>query len=156
MMSIHNSEDDRRTVSPSPEGSADLLRRAITRTARRMRREAGGPLTSTQMATLASIRHQRETTPGALAEIEGVRRPTMTRVVSHLEDAGMIERRADPADGRCSLITITEDGQSYLDDQRSRKSAWLARVLDQLDPDEVATLERAAAILENSLEEVRD
>lgn len=138
------------------ETTADRLRRAITRTARRMRHEAGGPLTPTQLATLASVSRLEPTTPGRLAEVEGVRRPTMTRVLSHLMDAGMLDRRTDPDDGRCHLITITEAGRDCLGEQRSRKSAWLARVLDQLEPEDVRTLERAAAILEHSLEEVRD
>lgn len=136
--------------------TADALRRAITRTNRRMRREAGGPLTSTQLATLGSVWRAGEPTPGDLAEIEGVRRPTMTRVIANLEEAGMVERRPDPDDGRCFLITITAEGRRCLNEQRSRKSAWLGRVLDRLEPEEVETLERAAAILERSLEEVRD
>ncbi len=137
------------------ETTADRLRRAITRTSRRMRHEAGGPLTPTQLATLASVWRLGETTPGRLAEAEGVQRPTMTRVLNHLCEAGMLDRRPDPGDGRSSLIKITDAGERCLDEQRSRKSAWLARVLDQLKPEDVRTLERAAAILENSLEEVR-
>lgn len=137
------------------ETTADRLRRAITRTARRMRHEAGGPLTPTQLATLASVSRMGETTPGRLAEAEGVRRPTMTRILNTLMDAGMLDRRTDPEDGRCSLITTTKAGRDCLQEQRSRKSAWLSRVLDQLEPEDVRTLERAAAILENSLEEVR-
>lgn len=138
----------------SLEEIADHLRRAITRTARRMRYEAGGTLTPTQMATLASIRRLGEATPGRLAETEGVRRPTMTRVLAQLADSGMVERRSDPEDGRCSLITASQAGRACLDEQRSRKSAWLARMLDTLEPEDVRTLQRAATILENSLEEV--
>lgn len=134
------------------ETTAEVLRRAIARTSRRMRREAGGPLTPTQLATLASVWRLGETTPGALAAIEGVKRPTMTRVLANLTEAGMVERRTDPDDGRCSLVTVTPAGRRCLEQQRSRKSAWLAQVLDQLEPEEVETLARAAAILEHSLE----
>ncbi len=152
-MSVAGQQAPPAEVSETP---ADDLRRAIARTARRMRREAGGPLTPTQLATLASVWRLGEATPGTLAELEGVRRPTMTRVIAQLEEAGMVERRADPRDGRCFLITPTEEGRACLDDQRTRKSAWLARMLDRLDPEDVHTLQRAAAILEHALEEERD
>lgn len=153
---VENVRERDRPGAKRLEDTADSLRRAIVRTSRRMRHEAGGPLTPTQLATLASVWRSGQATPGSLADAEGVRRPTMTRVLAHLEEAGMVERRTDPADGRCSLVTITEAGRACLDDQRSRKSAWLVRMLDRLPPEDVATLERAAAILENSLEEVRD
>lgn len=135
--------------------TADRLRQAITRTSRRLRREAGGQLTPTQLATLGSISRHGVITPGDLAAIEGVQRPSITRVVSGLVDAGMIEKRPDPDDGRCFLLTVTAAGSTYLEQNRWRKSAWLARMLEELDGEDVRILEQAAAILETALAEDR-
>lgn len=120
-----------------------------------MRREAGGRLTATQLAALASVDRQGVITPGELAEIEGVRRPSVTRVVGTLLEEGMIEKNADPEDGRSSLLSVTPAGLEYLDERRSRKSAWLGRLLDELSEEDTRSLERAAAILEHALEEDR-
>lgn len=144
-----NSQTERQTE----EQVADRLRRAITRTSRRLRREAGGGLTPTQLATLGSVDRRGVVTPGELAEIEGVKRPSVTRVVGNLIEAGMVERRPDPTDGRCSLLSVTPAGREYLDRHRLRKSAWLARRLEAMNPEDVRTLDRAAAILESALKE---
>ncbi|MGK2932846.1 MAG: MarR family winged helix-turn-helix transcriptional regulator [Solirubrobacterales bacterium] len=134
------------------EGSAVALRLAITRTARRMRQEAGSDLSPTALASLASVERHAPLTPTRLAEIEGVKRPTTTRVVNHLVESGLIERIPDPNDGRSCQLTLTEAGTGYLAEARSRKSAYLARLLDSLPADDVATLERAAILLEDALE----
>lgn len=147
------SQTRRQTTDVDP--AADRLRRAITRTSRRMRREAGGRLTPTQLATLGSISRQGVTTPGKLAEIEGVKRPSITRVLGSLVEAGMIEKRPDPDDGRCFLLSVTADGGSYLEENRWQKSAWLTRMLEELDREDVRVLEQAAAILETALAEDR-
>ena len=47
---------------------------------------------------------------------------------------------------------MSADGRTLLRRQRSRKNQYLARRLAALEPDEVATLERAAAILERVLD----
>ncbi len=121
-----------------------------------MRREAGGQLTPTQLASLASIDRHRLITPGELADIEGVRRPSATRVIGSLIEQGMVEKQADPEDGRSSLLSVTPAGHAYLDEHRSRKSAWLARVLEELSEEDASALEKAAVILERALEEDRD
>lgn len=43
----------------------------------------------------------------ALAEHLGVEPPTVTRMVQRLERAGMVERRANPLDGRAHLVHPT-------------------------------------------------
>lgn len=40
--------------------------------------------------------------------------PRLSQVVSRFEDAGWIERRPDPNDGRSTLATLTDDGFSIL------------------------------------------
>lgn len=117
-----------------------------------MRQEAGSDLSPTALASLASIERHAPLTPTRLAEIEGVKRPTTTRVVSHLVERGLVARLKDPDDGRSCRLTMTEAGNEYLAEARSRKSAYLARLLDSLPADDVAILERAAIILEDALE----
>lgn len=41
-------------------------------------------------------------------------RTRVSRIVSELEAAGLVERRADPADGRAWLATLTEAGRATL------------------------------------------
>jgi DNA-binding MarR family transcriptional regulator len=131
---------------------AGRLRLVIARTARRLRQEAGTTLSPSQSAALATIECRGPLTPSEVAAIERIQRPTATRILTRLEEAGLIERAADPADRRCSLLTITPAGRALLRRQRTRKNAFLAQRLDGLEPDELATLERAAAILERTLE----
>lgn len=130
---------------------ADSVRLAITRTARRLRQEAGGGLSPTVLATLASIERNKVLTPGELARIEGVRRPTITRAISRLAEAGLIDRRPDPEDGRSSLISVSEQGHRYLAEHRSRKSAWLANLIEEMPDEDAEVLARAADILSHAL-----
>jgi DNA-binding MarR family transcriptional regulator len=140
-----------RTISPTD--LAARLRLGITRTARRLRQEAGGSLSPSQIAALATIEGHGPLTPSELAQRERVQRPTVTRVLARLEEAGLAQRTGDPADRRSSLVTITADGRALLAAQRTRKDAYLARRLDKLDAADRATLERAAELLERLLED---
>jgi DNA-binding MarR family transcriptional regulator len=134
---------------------ADLavrLRHVIARSARRLRQEAGSGLTPSQGAALATIDRHGPLTPSELADRERIKRPTATRVIAWLEEAGLVDRTRDPQDGRSSLVALSPAGRELLSRLRTRKDAYLARRLRELDPEERATLDRAAAILERVLE----
>ena len=132
--------------------SAARLRLAITRTARRLRQEAAGELTPTSAAALATVERHGPLTPSELADIERIKRPSATRSLRCLEDAGLVSRTPDPSDGRSALVSITPSGRERLRGLRRRKNAYLARRMQALSREDVETLERAAGILE-SLEE---
>lgn len=128
---------------------------AIVRTARRMRQEASGAageLTPTAAAALATVERHGPLTPSELAEAERVKRPTATRVLRALTEAGFVERTPDPEDGRCAVVSVTAAGRERLRRLRGRKNAYLARRMRDLPDEEVETLERAAEILERLLE----
>ena len=133
--------------------TAAHLRVVITRTARRLRQEAGADLSPSQTAALATIERRGPLTPSELAQYERIQRPTATRVLARLEEAGLVTRAADPADGRSSLVSLSRDGRALLESVRTRKDAFLAQRLDRLDTADRATLERAADILERLLED---
>lgn len=128
------------------------LRLAIARMARRMRQEAGDDLSPSMMAALATIENRGPLTPSELAEFERIKRPTATRVLRRLEDDGLIERTADPSDGRSAVVSVTREGGALLKKLRSRKNAYLARRLRELPDEDVETLDRAAAVLERLLD----
>src|SRR5690242_7059757 len=89
--------------------AAARLRLGIVRTARRLRQEAAAEasgLTPTSTAALATIERHGPLTPSELAELERVKRPTVTRTLGCLEREGLIERMPDPSDGRSSLVSV--------------------------------------------------
>jgi DNA-binding MarR family transcriptional regulator len=131
---------------------ASQLRIAVARTARRLRQEAGTDLSPTLTAALSTIERHGPLTPSELAVRERVQRPTITRLVWRLEEAGLVARAADPGDRRSSLITVTPAGRRLLAAGRTRKDAFLSERLDALGAEDRATLERAAALLEDMLE----
>jgi DNA-binding MarR family transcriptional regulator len=132
---------------------AHRLRPVLTRLARRLRQEAGGDMTPTQNAALATIACHGPLTPSELAVREKIQRPTATRVLALLEARGLVERTADPADRRSSLVSSTEAGEALLASVRERKDLYLARRLDALSAEDLAALDRAAEVLERVLAE---
>jgi DNA-binding MarR family transcriptional regulator len=140
------------TPSEIREDLAPRLRWTITRLARRLRQEAGTDLGPSQVAALATIERHGPLSPSELARAERIQRPTATRILRHLEEAGLVERVRDPEDGRGSIVSITGAGRQHLKRLRARKTAYLATRLDRLDAEDRRTLERAADLLEGMLE----
>jgi DNA-binding MarR family transcriptional regulator len=132
---------------------AGHLRHTIVRVARRLRQEAGGELSPSLTAALSTVERHGPLTPSELASRERIQRPTATRVIARLEEERLIRRTPDMYDGRSSLVAVTKEGEELLAELRTRKTAFLAERLEGLDPDERATLERAADILERVLEQ---
>src|SRR3954451_16521025 len=140
-------------TTSSVSGLAAHLRLAVTRTARRLRQEAGTGLSPTLTAALATVERHGALTPSELAGRERVQRPTATKLLSRLEAQGLVVRTADPQDRRSSLITATPDGREVLRLARTRKDVFLAERLRRLPAEDRATLARAAVLLEGLLEE---
>jgi len=142
---------------PAPSAHVDRelvvqLRLAVMRLARRLRQQTEGEITASQLSALFSVSRLGPLTLGALAAVERVRPPTMTRIVGHLEAAGLLVRRPAPADRRSAEVELSPSGRELLDRSRTRKDAYLAERLATLGPAEVAVLRQAAAVLERLLE----
>ncbi len=128
---------------------------AIVRMARRLRQQSGseGGTSPTLTAALATVEREGPLTPSALADLEGIQRPTATRVLARLETAELVTRTADPGDRRVAHVAITPAGRALLKRIRTRKNEYLARRLRELTPQERTTLADAATLLERLLEE---
>jgi DNA-binding MarR family transcriptional regulator len=135
---------------PAPD-LAGRLRLTIVRTARRLRQEAGTDLSPSLTAALSTVERHGPLTPSEVAARERIQRPTATRVLARLAESGLVARTPDPQDRRSSLVSVTPAGTDLLAALRTRKTAFLARRLEQLGPEDRAALDRAAAILEGML-----
>jgi DNA-binding MarR family transcriptional regulator len=131
---------------------AARLRVAIFRAARRLRQEAGAELGPALLAALGTIERHGPVTPSELADLEGVKRPTATRMIARLETEGLIDRARDPMDRRSSLVSVGPAGAALLRRLRKRRTAYLARRLRELGPADVAVLARATEVLERMIE----
>jgi DNA-binding MarR family transcriptional regulator len=133
----------------SSEWTAALLRDAIARLNRRLRQTRPlGELTQSQLSALTSLDLAGALTPRELADAERVQPPTMTRIVSKLEERGLVQRIPHPTDGRQVILSTTESGRSVLAVNRRARDAWLGSQIALLGAEEQETLRRAAEIVD--------
>ena len=83
-----------------------------------------------------------------LAAVEGVTQPSMTALVTKLEDDGLAERRSDPTDGRAVLVALTGNGERYVRERRQAGAAGLVRLIDDLPADQAKSLRDALPALQ--------
>ncbi len=145
-------------ASTAPTGAVDAelparLRLVVTRLARRLRQESSSGLSPSLTAALSTLERYGPLTPSELAARERVQRPTATRILAGLDAAGLIVREPDPSDGRVTRVRVTPAARTLLRRLRGRKTAYLARRMRRLEPEELVTLEQAAGILERLLGE---
>lgn len=136
----------------SDSATAELaaeVSRAVMKLARRLRGTRDDSLTPTQVSALVALScHEETMTMGELAATEKVQPPSMTRIVDQLVARGLAERRTCSDDRRALRVSITHDGREVVRADRARRHSWLAQRLDQLGPEERATLHAATALLE--------
>lgn len=77
-----------------------------------------------------------------LATYFGVGKATMSRQLRALEEVGLVSREPDPADGRASLVRLTEEGLERFRRVRDARRATYVRRLAAWDGGEVAELAR--------------
>jgi DNA-binding MarR family transcriptional regulator len=62
---------------------------------------------------------------------------TVSRQAAGLVADGLLERRADPVDGRASLLALTEPGEAAVAAREASRLAFFARVLDGWTEDDL-------------------
>ncbi len=135
--------------SPPAARVADQLHSAaihLLRSLRRVDDETG--LSAPRLSALSVVVFAGPLTLGDLASAEGVRPPTMTRLVTGLESDGLVARRSDPADARITRVTATARGRAVLARGRARRAQLLEAQLARLPGRELRTLGEAATLME--------
>jgi DNA-binding MarR family transcriptional regulator len=129
------------------------LRVAIGRLHRRMVQRTSGNLTFSQTSALVAVEKVGPIRLGELAARERVAAPSMTRTVSGLVEAGLLNRAGDPQDGRSFLLSITDLGRTFIEGLRTERNAALAEGVAHLTAAEYQALRDALPVLEHLAEQ---
>jgi DNA-binding MarR family transcriptional regulator len=132
----------------SPTTLSSQLRLVVLRLSRRLRQEAAGDVTASQLSALSTVAKYGELTLGELAAIERIAPPSMTRIATRLEDNGWLERRPDPSDRRVVRVAVNSAGKELLLLTQTRRDAFLATRLQDFTEGELTVLEQAIPLLE--------
>jgi DNA-binding MarR family transcriptional regulator len=134
--------------SPAPVAAA--LIDTIGLLTRRLRQVRPTPdLSHPEAIAISSLERHGPSTTAELARHESIRAQSMHATVTGLVERGLVERTADPADGRRLLVSITAEGKAVADAKRAARAEQLLRALtDDFSPEERATLLAAAPLLE--------
>ena len=138
------------TQEPDVTDVAGALRASIGLLLRRLRQvQADGELTLPESAALTRLDRGGPSTASALARLEQISPQSMGATLGALEARGLVERRADPQDGRRVVLSVTDSGHQALQDKRNARTEQLAKALSAgFTPSELRQLEAAAPLLE--------
>src|SRR5271157_5136476 len=139
-------------IRTDPAELADKLHSAAIHLLRKLRREdESSGLNAPRLSALSVLVFGGPMTLGELAAAEQVRPPTMTRIVTGLEQGGLARRMADPRDARRVRICASAKGARLLQSGRKRRIEYLARHLEVLEHNELEALRKGVHILEKVL-----
>ncbi len=138
-------------IAPLEQSTVAALSQSIHRLSRRLRKQANLQLTASQVSVLSTVERHGELRLGELTRLEQIGKSTVTRLVAKLTDAGYLQRRVDPTDGRGFLVSLTGHGDAALRSAASMQHAYLLRQLDALGAEDRDTLSAAAPVLEKLL-----
>ena len=133
----------------APSTLADRLHSLAIHLLRRVRRgdDVAG-LSAPRLSALSVVIYRGPISLTELAKAESVTAPTMTRLVQALVRAGLVEKSVDASDNRVVLLRTTDAGRRTLDLARARRLAALEDLLQRLEPEDLAVVERAVSSLE--------
>jgi DNA-binding MarR family transcriptional regulator len=116
--------------------------------ASRARSERAAVLTLTETSVLGQLSKHDAMTPGEVARRLRMGKQSLTRTFAKLEERGLLRRLADPADGRQSILAITDAGRKALGAEMAPRRRWAAAAIErELSAAERDLLAKAAPLL---------
>jgi DNA-binding MarR family transcriptional regulator len=150
MTEVASTDSDAKTDLPgvtTPE-LATMLRPLLLRVTRNMRSQrVDSSITLGELSALHTVSKDGPLTTKVLAAREGVRSPSITKVIAKLEELGLLVRQAHATDKRQWLLAATEAGNALVEAENRSRAAWLSQRLSSLTPDERMLLLLAVPIL---------
>jgi DNA-binding MarR family transcriptional regulator len=139
--------------------TAARLRAVIGRLSRRLRpTEAGtaASLTPTRIAVLMTVWREGPLGLSALSRSEGLNPTMLSRVISDLVEAGLLERVSDERDRRSAWVKATPAGRRLAQRMRRERTDALNVALEALSDEERCKIERAIEALEGLAAQLKE
>lgn len=135
--------------SSATSDSIAAIARAVVRLGRRLRAERPQDSVSlSALGILATLHRLGSMSAAELATAERLKPQSLTRLLSELEEEGLIERRRGKADRRALITEITSAGRGVLAHDMAARRAWLASAMARaLTPSEQEQLAKAADLM---------
>ena len=111
--------------------TAHALRKAFDR------RAVGLGVTRAQWKVLFRLTRQPDLRQIELADMLDIEPITLSRIVDRLEDGGLVERVADPADRRVWRLHVTARAQPLVEKLRGVADEMIAEAFAGIDPKEI-------------------
>ncbi|WP_240659629.1 MarR family transcriptional regulator [Streptomyces sp. WAC 01529] len=104
-------------------------------------------LSFTTLSVLDTLNSRGPTRLTKLAKTEQISQPGLTQLVTRLEQDGLVERRADPTDGRAVLVHITDAGRQVGASRLEDRIRRLIPLVAQLAPEDQRAITEALPAL---------
>ena len=150
---MNGQPDDRQTAYAA--ALAQELRALLGKLKRRLREQAHvGDLTPSQISALLRLEKDGPATASNLARAEGMRPQSIGPVIAALEAAGLVSGAADPADGRQTILSLTDACRKWVQEGRAARQDWLSRSIQaRFSPQEQEDLTAAVALLKRLVDD---
>jgi DNA-binding MarR family transcriptional regulator len=134
------------------EELADRLHSTAIHLLRQVRvQDAASGLAPARLSALSVLVFGGAMSLNALAKVEQVRPPTMSRIVDALEAEGLIRRTVNQQDRRAVVLEATEKGTAILWQGRKRRVKFLARHLSRLSEQERKQVDGAIQAIQKAM-----
>ena len=101
-----------------------------------------GDLTHAQIRSIAALGREHEMTVGQLARSADLKPATVTVMLDHLEDAGIVERHRSTEDRRVCNVSLTPKGWEVLERKLTAWQALWEQEFAEVSDDELETAMR--------------
>src|ERR1700761_5059165 len=112
---------------------ASDLRTVLVRLIKKLRKTSvtGQMLSLTERSTMSALQQHKKLLPSELASMEKITNQSMSQILSHLLELGLIVRTASETDKRKVIISLSETGMQMIMQTRGERDEWLAKAIEE-------------------------
>ena len=147
------------TTEALDAATATRLRTVLGRLSRQLRTTTASTdagLTPTKISVLLSVDRQGKTRISEVAELEALNPTLLSRTISTLVDAGLLDRVCDPSDRRTAWVQVTDEGHRLAESMRRERTEVVNHGMSALPAAERRIVEQAIPALEALADQLRD
>jgi DNA-binding MarR family transcriptional regulator len=147
------------TTEALDAATAARLRTVLGRLSRQLRTTAASTdasLTPTKISVLLTVDRRGMTRIAEVAELEALNPTLLSRTISTLVDAGLLDRVSDAGDRRSAWVQATDQGHRLAERMRRERTEVVNRGMSALPVAERRIVEQAIPALEALADQLRD